>query len=71
MPRLVRDLFTELGASSAGQELRFCYVQLYNEEFLNLLAPNSGAAAIAAPMRVMTKTQRQNSASIPPRPKSI
>ena len=43
VPRLVRDLFTELGASGAGQELRFCYVQLYNEEFLDLLAPNSGA----------------------------
>jgi len=33
------------------------------------LAPNSGAASRAAPMRVMTKIMRQNSASSVPKPK--
>ena len=34
-----------------------------------LLAPKNGAATSAAPIRVMTKSSRQNSASTPPKPK--
>ena len=46
MPRLVRELFAELGAAGGGKEVRYNYVQLYNEEFLDLLAPGGGGGPL-------------------------